>query len=70
MPRQAIAHLQLQPSETAVLHAASRIFAALVAAQGGVDEANVEARMQLAIRLAIRMAHETDRILQSDTEEW
>lgn len=69
MQRQAIAHLQLQPSETAVLHAASRIFSALLAA-GGVTEANVDERMQQAIRLAIRMAHETDRILQSDTEEW
>ena len=69
MPRsQPVAHLQLQPSETAVLHAASRIFAALVPTC--TDEADVEERMQRSIRLAIRMAHLTDRILQSDTEEW
>jgi hypothetical protein len=62
-------HLSLQPSETAVLHAASRIFAAWVA-QGNVSDANQPEMEERSVRAALRLAVITDRLMQSDDEDW
>lgn len=67
--RQASAYLALQPSETAVLHAASRIFAGFVA-HGDVTEANEKELSDRAIRLATRMALVIEKYVQSDDEDW
>lgn len=69
MSRSPSAFLELQPSETAVFHAASRIYAAHVAA-GRVDEGNEGEVMKRCIRVAIRLALLTDKTVQSDDEEW
>ena len=65
----AAAYLALQPSEQAVLHAASRIFAAWIVA-GQVTEANQDEIADRAVRAATRMALVTDRYLQADDEDW
>jgi len=65
--RETIAALELQHSETAVGHAASRIFAALVAS-GQVTEANAAERIRYCVRTALEIALETDRVLESDDE--
>jgi hypothetical protein len=62
-----VAALELQKSETTVVHAASRIFAALVAS-GRVTEATRAEQIRFAIHSAIQIALETDRILESDDE--
>lgn len=67
--RQASAYLALQPSETAVLHAASRIFAGF-AANGAVTEANEKELSDRAVRLATRMALVIEKYVQSDDEDW
>jgi hypothetical protein len=67
--RQASAYLALQPSETAVLHAASRIFAGYVAA-GQVTEENEKDFSDRAVRLATRMALVIEKYVQSDDEDW
>jgi len=67
--RTASAYLSLEPSETAVLHAASRIFAGYVAA-GVVNEGNEKDVSDRAVRLATRMAIVIERYIQSDTEDW
>ena len=63
------AFLQLHPSEQAVVHAASRIFAAHVAA-GRVSDDNQAEIEERSVRAAIRIAVLTDRLVQSDDEEW
>jgi len=65
--REPIASLELQHSETAVVHAASRIFAALVAA-GRVDADNTVEQVRYCVRIAIDIALEADRVLESDGE--
>ncbi len=65
----AAAYLALQPSEQAVLHAASRIYAAWIVA-GQVTEANQDDFADRAVRAATRMALVTDRYLQADSEDW
>ena len=66
---EAAAYLSLQPSEAAVLAAASRIFAAYVAA-GQVTDDNEPDLVNRAVRAALRLALITERVVQSDTEEW
>jgi hypothetical protein len=68
-PRQAAAYLQLQESEQAVLHAASRIFAAFVAS-GAVTEQNQHAFSDRSVQLATRMAVVVEKYVQSDNEDW
>src|SRR5690606_16903489 len=65
--REAIAALELQHSEAVVVHAASRIFAAL-AASGQVTEANAAEQIRYCVRTAIEIALETDRVVESDDE--
>ncbi|HUS28796.1 MAG TPA: hypothetical protein VMZ53_09805 [Kofleriaceae bacterium] len=67
--RAASAYLALQPSETAVLHAASRIFAGFVA-NGEVTDANEKELSDRAVRLATRMALVIEKYVQSDDEDW
>ena len=67
--RASAAYLQLQPSETAVLHAASRIFAGFVA-NGQVTEANEKDLSDRAVKLATRMALVIEKYVQSDDEDW
>jgi hypothetical protein len=59
--------LELQHSETAVLHAASRIYAALIR-NGTVTPDNEEEIMEKSIRDAIKMACATDYLVKSDDE--
>jgi hypothetical protein len=67
--RQAAAYLQLHESEQAVLHAASRIFAAFVAS-GAVTEENQHALSDRSVQLATRMAVVVEKYIQSDNEDW
>ena len=67
--RQAAAYLALQESEQAVLHAASRIFAAFVA-NGSVTDANQLELSDRAVKLATRMAVVIEKYIQSDNEDW
>jgi hypothetical protein len=67
--RSAAAYLSLEPSETAVLHAASRIFAGYLAS-GVVTEANEEELSDRSVRLATRMALVIEKYVQSDGEDW
>jgi len=69
MPRAAEAALELQHSESVVVSAASRIFSARIQA-GEVTPENEQELLSRSIRLAIRLALETDRVLQSDEEDW
>lgn len=66
--RAASAYLALQPSETAVLHAASRIFAGFIAT-GAVTAENERELSDRAVRLATRMALVIEKYVQSDSEE-
>jgi hypothetical protein len=65
--RKPIASLELQPSETAVVHAASRILAALIGA-GKLTTDNAADLVRTSVRLAIDLALETDRVVESDDE--
>lgn len=67
--RGAAAYLSLEPSETAVLHAASRILAGYITS-GAVTEANAEDMSDRAVRLATRMALVIEKYIQSDNEDW
>ena len=60
-------NLKLQPSEAAVFHAASRIYAAYIAS-GQVGDQEAEAWMNRAIAEAIQMADATDQLVVSDDE--
>jgi hypothetical protein len=65
--RQPIAALELQHSETAVVHVASRILAALIAA-GRLTEANSPELIRSAVQMAVALALEVERSLESDDE--
>jgi hypothetical protein len=65
--RKPVASLELQPSETAVVHAASRILAALIGA-GKLTTDNADDLVRTSVRLAIDLALETDRVVESDDE--
>ncbi len=67
--RQASAYLALEPSETAVLHTASRIFSAFVAS-GVVNDANQHELSDRSVKLATRMALVIEKYIQSDGEDW
>ena len=67
--RQASAYLNLQPSEEAVLHAASRIFAGFIAA-GTVTPENQNELSDRSVKLATRMALVIEKYIQSDNEDW
>jgi hypothetical protein len=67
--REAAAYLKLEESEQAVLHAASRIFAAYIAS-GVVDDANQHALADRSVQLATRMAVVVEKYIQSDNEDW
>ena len=67
--QQAAAYLVLQPSETAVLHAASRLMAGFIAG-GQVTADNELAQSDRAVRLATRMALVIEKYVQSDNEDW
>jgi hypothetical protein len=67
MSRGPIAALELQPSEAAVLAAASRLLAARLGA-GIVSVDASDDELDRCVRLAIRLAVRVDRLLQSDTE--
>lgn len=60
--------LRLEKSETAVVHAASRIYAAYVASGALADHSEDEI-LQKSVRIAIRMALFTDNLVQSDDEQ-
>ena len=66
--RQAEAYLSLQPSEAAVLAAASRIYAAHVIANHVTDENEASLAVK-SITMAMRMALMTEKRLQSDDED-
>jgi hypothetical protein len=67
--RDAAVYLQLQQSEQAVLHAASRILAGFAAA-GTLSKENEAELSDRAVRLAARMAVVIERYVQSDDEDW
>ena len=60
-------YLTLQPSEVAVVDAASRIFAAYVSS-GRVKDEDVERWMERSIREAIRIALTTEKIIIAENE--
>ena len=60
-------HLRLQHSESVVIHAASRIYAAYVAA-GRVKEGEEEKSIQRSVHEAVRIALTTDDLVTSDDE--
>lgn len=65
--REAISALTLQGSETEVMHAASRIFAALIAA-GRLGETNQDELIEFSVRAAVDLARQTDVAIQSQGE--
>jgi hypothetical protein len=67
MSRRGQASLSLQPSETAVLHVASRIYAAFIQT-GQVPAGQEVAMMQRAIEQAYHMAKMVDHVVMSDDE--
>ena len=65
--RQTQGALELQASEAVIVHAASRILAALIR-NGRLTEGNHTALLRFAVRMACELAHEADRSVQSDAE--
>jgi len=61
--------LGLQHSEAAVLHSASRIYAAYLASNQ-VTEENESTLMSKSVRTAIQLAVIAEKLVQSDDEEW
>lgn len=61
--------LKLQTSEAAVLQAASNLYAAYITA-GTLTNSNEGELMNKSVRTAIQLAVLTDRLVQSDDEEW
>ena len=59
--------LSLQPSETALFHAASRIYAAYIAS-GHVTEGNEDDMLDRSITEALKMAQRVEEAVQSDRE--
>lgn len=66
-PQDNRAHVVLQPSEQALLAAASRIYAARIAA-GLCTAANEKEEMKYAIGRAIQMANIIDAAVRSENE--
>lgn len=62
-------YLKLEPSEQAVLAAASRIVGGFAAA-GTLTPENEQELAERAVRLAARMALVIERYVQSDNEDW
>ncbi len=60
-------YLELQNSETAVVHAASRIFSAYVVS-GQVTQENESELLAKAARIALQLAIWTDKLVESDDE--
>jgi hypothetical protein len=60
--------LELQQSETTVVHAASRIYAAYIA-RGMVPQGSEQQWIQKAIHEAIQIAYWADQAVQSDDEK-
>jgi hypothetical protein len=67
MSRRGQASLSLQPSETAVLQVASRIYAAYIQT-GQVHAGQEVTMMQRAIEQAYHMARMVDHVVMSDDE--
>lgn len=67
MARRGQASLNLQPSETAVLHVASRIYAAFITTNR-VESGQEVAMMQRAIEEAYHIAQLVERVVVSDDE--
>jgi hypothetical protein len=65
--RQAAAAAELQPSEAAIVQAASRILAALIR-NGRLTEGNHAVLIRTSVSLAVELAREVDRTVQSDGE--
>jgi hypothetical protein len=65
--REAITALNLDTSETAVLHVASRVFAALVAS-GRLSEKNSDELIEFSVRTAVELARQTDLSIESAGE--
>jgi hypothetical protein len=65
--RQAEHYLDLQPSETAIVHAASRILAALIAA-GKLTDQNAAELVRWSAKVATALGVEVDALLDSDDE--
>ena len=65
--REAISALTLQGSETEVMHAASRIFAALITA-GRLGEINQDELIEFSVRAAVELARQADVAIQSEGE--
>jgi len=65
--REAISALTLHGSEGEVMHAASRIFAALIAT-GRLNETNQDELVELSVRAAVDLARQTDIAIQSQGE--
>ena len=63
------AYLSLQRSEEAVVHAASRIYAAYIAS-GQVTDDIIDDMVARSVRTAIKMTTLADKLVQSDDEEW
>lgn len=61
-------HIHLEDSEAAVLHVASRIYAAYITTMDLTERTNHSALMRQAIDLAIEMAEMTDSLVISDLE--
>jgi hypothetical protein len=60
-------NLKLKPTEAAVFHAASRIYAAYIVS-GQVGDQEADTWMNRAIAEAIKMADTTDQLVVSDDE--
>jgi hypothetical protein len=65
--REPIAALKLDGSETEVMHAASRIFAAFIAA-GHLDATNQDELIETSVRVAVELARQADLAIQSEGE--
>ena len=65
--RQTQGALELQASEAVIVHAASRILAALIR-NGRLTEGNHTALLRFAVRMACDLAKEADLSVQSDAE--
>ena len=65
--REPIAALKLEGSEIEVMHAASRIFAAFIAA-GQLGDDNQEELIERAVRVAVELSRQADLAIQSDGE--
>ncbi len=60
-------YFSLQPSETAIYEAASRIYAAYIAS-GRKNDANQAELMRLSIQEAVKIGRAVEDLIQSDDE--